>query len=77
VDDLTLSSTLLRYLPDSSVEVVSSNAAGDELVLRVTQEIGGDIGVFRFAKVSHADPAPSSPSPVSLAAGWNCYWPDI
>lgn len=46
---IELPSALLRYLPDSEIEVVSWSAATSELVLRVRKEIGPEVGLLRFA----------------------------
>lgn len=58
MDAPTLPPTLLSYLPDSSIEVVSWDAATDELLLRVSKEIGNETGVIRFTQVSHVNLAP-------------------
>lgn len=53
-----LPASLLRYLPDSDLAVVSWDGANGTLVLRVTKEIGPEIGLLTFRGVSHVNLAP-------------------
>src|SRR4051812_44019953 len=57
-DGPPLPDALLRYLPDSEVEVVSWSADRDELVLRVRKEITLEVGLLRFGEVAHLNVIP-------------------
>lgn len=57
-DDPPLPASLLRGLADSEIEVVSWGADTGELVLRVTKDIGPEVGLLRFSEVSHVNLAP-------------------
>lgn len=48
---LELPADLLRYIADSEVEVVSWSADSDEMVLRVTKDIGPETGLLRLKGV--------------------------
>lgn len=48
---------LLRYLPDSTVSVVSWD--GTRLVLSVNKEIGPEHGILEFQSVSHVNLPPT------------------
>ncbi len=57
-DDLPLPAPLLRNLADSEVEGVSWGADTGELVLRVTKDIGPEVGMLGFRGVGHVNLAP-------------------
>jgi hypothetical protein len=57
-NDPPLPAALLQYLPDSELEVVSWSGGTDELVLRVTKDIGMEVGLLRFGEVSHVNLIP-------------------
>lgn len=49
---------LTRNLADSEVEVVSWSADADELVLRITKEVGHEQGLLRFTGVTRVELVP-------------------
>ena len=52
-----LPTTLLRYLPDSELQVVSWD--GSKLAIKVAKEIGLEIGLLVFDEVSHVNLPPT------------------
>jgi len=48
----SLPSTLMQSLPDAEIEVVSWSAATQELVLRVSKDMGNETGLLRFDGVA-------------------------
>lgn len=50
-----LPAALMPYLADSKVEVVSWDGEKDSLILRVSKEIGPEVGLLTFWGVSHVN----------------------
>lgn len=49
---------LKRYLADAELEVLRWDGVSDELTIRVTKEIGPEIGTIRFLDVSYVAISP-------------------
>ena len=50
-----LPQALTNYLADAEVEVLSWSAQTQELVLKISKEIGAEQGLLRFSDVSRVD----------------------
>jgi len=50
--------SLMRYLPDSELEILSWDGAPRELTIRITKDIGPEVGLIRFSGVTHVNLPP-------------------
>jgi hypothetical protein len=57
-DEVLLPPILMRHIADAEVEVISWAGAEGRLMMRVTKEIGPEVGLLTFSGVSHVNLAP-------------------
>jgi hypothetical protein len=58
MDDGELPPELLRYLADSTLELLGYDGSSETLSMKLTKEIGPETGLLRFHQVSHINLPP-------------------
>lgn len=71
---VALPKSLTNYIADSQIEVLSWSAKSDELVLRITKDIGPESGTIRFSGVAHVNLPPRFE--IAGIGAYDCPFPD-